>query len=139
MNRRTPEFFLGRTAGSYRLQNVLGSGGFATTFLGYKEGNSTPYAVKVFDQSSGIAEVTAFLQEAFVLAQLKNPNIVPVYQVGALPVELQDERKQKFTEHYPYFVMKYANQGDVRRLKPKQSPLPLSPEKVLDILSQAAN
>lgn len=127
--KREPEFFLGRTLpGGYTLTKELGSGTFGTTFEAYLPNDTIPFAVKVFHQAADQLAVAQFAQEAITLAQLKHPNIVPFRRFGIEQIQVFDNRGIQADEHYPFFVMAFANKGDVRRLKPRDSlsPPPLN-------------
>jgi serine/threonine protein kinase/formylglycine-generating enzyme required for sulfatase activity len=67
--------------GRYRIEQVLGSGGFATVYLGYDEDLQRRVAVKV-PHPERVADAEAYLTEARILARLDHPNIVPVHDVG---------------------------------------------------------
>ena len=79
-----------RTAGSptrigrYRIDGLLGQGGFGAVYQGYDEDLNRPVAIKV-PHSYRVAEprdVEAYLDEARVLASLDHPGIVPGFDVG---------------------------------------------------------
>jgi eukaryotic-like serine/threonine-protein kinase len=70
--------------GRYRVERVLGVGGFGVVYLAHDDELRRPVAVKVphrqrISQPEG---VEAYLAEARVLASLDHPHIVPVYDVG---------------------------------------------------------
>jgi serine/threonine protein kinase len=67
--------------GRYRIERVLGCGGFATVYLGYDEDLQRRVAVKV-RHPERVADAEAYLTEARILARLDHPNIVPVHDVG---------------------------------------------------------
>lgn len=87
--------------GRYAVRRRIGSGGFATVWLGYDEQLDAPVAIKVLaDNWSEQHEVrTRFVEEGRYLRRVESPHVVPVYDAGALP----DGR--------PYLVMAYADQG----------------------------
>jgi eukaryotic-like serine/threonine-protein kinase len=94
--------------GRYRIEGVLGHGGFGLVFLAHDEQLSRPVAIKVphapLVAQAGDAE--AYLTEARTVANLDHPHIVPVYDVGS-------------TEDCPcYVVSKYIDGTDLAtRLK----------------------
>jgi class 3 adenylate cyclase/tetratricopeptide (TPR) repeat protein len=70
--------------GRYTVQRVLGTGGFATVYLGHDTQLDRAVAVKVLTGGPDLppAEVESFLQEARRLARLSHPGIVTVHDVG---------------------------------------------------------
>jgi serine/threonine protein kinase/formylglycine-generating enzyme required for sulfatase activity len=71
--------------GRYRIERVLGKGGFGLVYLAYDEHLDRPVAVKVPHDRliSQPADVEAYLAEARTVARLDHPGIVPVYDVGS--------------------------------------------------------
>jgi len=70
--------------GRYRIEQVLGQGGFGRVYLAYDDELRRRVAVKVPRPAriSRPEDVEAFLAEARTLANLDHPNIVPVHDVG---------------------------------------------------------
>ena len=67
----------------YRLEKVIGEGGFGQVWRGFDEELRRPVAIKVPKKRRQHAdEDEAFLVEARKVAQLRHPGIVPVYDVG---------------------------------------------------------
>ncbi|WP_170219561.1 serine/threonine-protein kinase [Nocardioides litoris] len=87
--------------GRYAVRRRIGSGGFATVWLGYDEQLDAPVAIKVLaDNWSEQHEVRSrFVEEGRYLRRVESPHVVPVYDAGSL----DDGR--------PYLVMAYADQG----------------------------
>src|SRR3954470_10553267 len=87
--------------GRYAVRRRIGSGGFATVWLGYDEQVGSPGAVKgLADNWSGDHHIRQrFVEEGRYLRKVESPNVVSVYDAG----ELDDGR--------PYLVMSYADQG----------------------------
>ena len=73
-----PERYLGQTLGKYRIESLLGSGGFAWVFKGYDPELEIPVAIKVLKpQFAGDqAVVDRFKREASTAARLRHPNII---------------------------------------------------------------
>jgi serine/threonine protein kinase len=92
----------------YRVERLLGKGGFGLVYLAHDEQLQRPVAIKVphhrLVESPYDAE--AYLTEARTVAKLDHPHIVPVYDVGS-------------TEQFPcYVASKYIDGTDLAtRLK----------------------
>ncbi|MEV4071770.1 serine/threonine-protein kinase [Nonomuraea fuscirosea] len=88
-------------AGRYRIEQLIGVGGFASVHLAHDEELRSSVAVKIladnWSRQAGVRE--RFLQEARLLRRADSHLLVQVYDVG----ELDDGR--------PYFVMTYADRG----------------------------
>src|SRR5262249_34551079 len=71
-------------AGRYRVEGLLGEGGFGRVYLARDEQLQRPVAIKVphahLVAQAGDAET--YLAEARTVASLDHPNIVPVFDVG---------------------------------------------------------
>jgi hypothetical protein len=87
--------------GRYAVRRRIGSGGFATVWLGYDDQLDSPVAIKVLgDNWTDDHHVKQrFVDEGRFLRRVESPHVVPVYDAG----ELDDGR--------PYLVMAYADQG----------------------------
>ena len=80
-----PETDLPRTlADRYRLDALIGVGGFGRVYRGFDTWLDRPVAVKVpkVDRPVGVEEVDQCRIEAKKVARLRHPNIVPVHDVG---------------------------------------------------------
>jgi len=102
--------------GSYRIERLLGTGSFATVWLGYEPSLGARVAIKVLadNWSHDLRVRERFLDEARLLWRLDHERIVRVYSLG----ELDDGR--------PYLVMAWADGGSLRdRLA--AGPLPAGP------------
>ena len=67
--------------GRFKIEEVLGSGGFATVYLGYDADLQRRVAIKV-PLPHRVTDAEVYLTEARILASLDHPNIVPVHDVG---------------------------------------------------------
>lgn len=119
--------------GKYKIEKVLGKGGFGITYLAYQQGLNRYVAVKEFFMSDycnreestcavsipsvGSREMvekykSKFVKEAQTIAELDNPHIVPIYDV--------------FEENgTAYYVMKYIGGGSLSSLVKKGEALPV--------------
>lgn len=104
-----PERYLGQTLGKYRIESLLGSGGFAWVFKGFDPELDIPVAVKVLKpQYAGEQQVVErFKREASTAARLRHPNIIKIYAVGREGDAV-------------YFVMDYLPGGLSDRLETTQ-------------------
>lgn len=105
-----PERYLGQTLGKYRIESLLGSGGFAWVFKGHDPELDIPVAIKVLKpQFAGDQTVVdRFKREASTAAKLRHPNIIKIYAVGR-------------ENDAVYFVMDYLPSGLANRLETTQS------------------
>jgi eukaryotic-like serine/threonine-protein kinase len=70
--------------GRYRIEKILGEGGFGRVYLAHDDQLDRPVAIKVprRERLSVPGDAEAYLAEARVVAGLDHPNIVPVHDVG---------------------------------------------------------
>src|SRR5262249_52965938 len=70
--------------GRYRVEKLLGEGGFGRVYLAHDDDLRRPVAIKVprKDRVSKPEDIEAYLAEARTLASLDHPHIVPVYDLG---------------------------------------------------------
>jgi hypothetical protein len=89
--------------GRYRIEKVLGEGGFGLVYLGHDDKLDRPVAIKVPHAKlmAQPEDAEAYVAEARTVANLEHPNIVPVYDVGS-------------TESFAcYVVSKYVEGSDL--------------------------
>jgi len=100
-----PERFLGRTLGKYRIEALLGTGGFAWVYRAFDPDLEIQVAVKVLKpQFAGDADFEErFRREASTAARLRHPNVITIYAVGR-----EDDAV--------YFAMDYLPQSLAGRL-----------------------
>ncbi len=71
--------------GRYRIERLLGRGGFGLVYLAHDDRLGRPVAIKVphHDRVATAEDAEAYLTEARTVANLDHPNIVPVFDVGS--------------------------------------------------------
>jgi serine/threonine protein kinase/formylglycine-generating enzyme required for sulfatase activity len=94
----------------YRVEKVLGEGGFGRVYLAYDEQLQRRVAVKVphWHRVTTSEEAQAYLTEARTVANLDHPHIVPVYDVGS-------------SEEFPCFIVSKYIDGTTLAVKIEQS------------------
>ncbi len=75
---------VGTRLGNYEVQALIGRGGMASVYRGFDHNLHRPVAIKVLSGSAASQPDVAlrFQQEARLIAQLRHPNIVQVYDFG---------------------------------------------------------
>ncbi|MCH5377056.1 MAG: serine/threonine protein kinase, partial [Planctomycetes bacterium] len=91
--------------GRYRVERILGRGGFGQVLLAHDEELHRRVAIKIPrpDRAFRPEEITTYLAEARTLASLDHPGIVPVYDVG------------RTDDGHPYVVSKYVEGSELGR------------------------
>jgi serine/threonine-protein kinase len=76
---------VGRLAGPYRLDRLVGQGGFSWVFAGHHDADGTPVAVKLLmpRYAADPQFQRRFRHEAEVASHLDHPNVVRIHEVGA--------------------------------------------------------
>src|SRR5439155_11647377 len=103
---------VGQQLGNYRLTHLLGRGNFSEVYLGKHIHLNTQAAIKVLHEQLANHEMTGFLTEARTIAHLRHPHIIQVLDFGV-------------EDTTPFLVMDYAPGGNLRKLHPKGTTLPL--------------
>jgi serine/threonine protein kinase len=104
----------GKQLGNYRLERLLGRGGFAEVYLGEHVYLKTPAAIKLLHTTEADQKhLDGFLREAQAIAKLVHPHIVRVLEFG-----LDGET--------PFLVMDYAPNGTLRWRYSRKTQLPLT-------------
>ncbi|MEM8668142.1 MAG: protein kinase [Planctomycetota bacterium] len=98
--------------GRYRVERLLGEGGFGKVYLAYDDELQRNVTIKIphAHRISSSKEVDAFLSEARTLAKLEHPNVVPVHDVGHTD------------EGICFIVSRYIDGSDLHK-RIKKSPL----------------
>ncbi|TYK42780.1 serine/threonine-protein kinase [Actinomadura decatromicini] len=102
-------------AGRYRIDRLLGTGGFASVWLGHDPELDSPVAIKILGEHWTLRTDVRerFVREARLLRRADSHRVVQVFDIGELP----DGR--------PYFVMSYADRGTLAE-RLADGPLPLN-------------
>ncbi len=104
---------VGQQLGNYRLQQLIGQGGFAEVYLGEHIYLDTQAAIKVLRTQLETNEIAQFRTEARTIARLVHPHIVRVLDFGVEGTT-------------PFLVIDYAPNGTLRKQHPVGVALPLS-------------
>lgn len=105
---------IGQQLGNYRLTKLLGSGGFASVYLGqHVRLSSKQAAIKVLHAHLTDGQIQEFEQEADTIARLDHPHIVRVQDFDV-------------SNGIPFLVMDYCCHGTLRKRHPKGPSVPLS-------------
>ncbi len=118
------EHLIGHSLGQYQIIKKIGQGGMAYIFKAYQSVLSRMVAVKVLSPALAAEPgfSASFQQEAYTLARLNHPHILPAYDFG-----IQD--------NYHYLVMRYISGAtSLTELIKQDAP----PEQLLDYIIQAA-
>jgi formylglycine-generating enzyme required for sulfatase activity len=92
--------------GRYRVERILGHGGFGLVYLAQDEQLQRPVAIKVphLYVLARPEDARCYLMEARAVAQLDHPHIVPVYDVGS-------------TDQHPVYVVSKYIEGSTLSLQ----------------------
>jgi serine/threonine protein kinase len=117
-------FFLNKTFGKYHLKKLLGMGGMGIVFQGLHKTLNKKVAIKIFipNMTDSTFE-KRFLREARILAELKHPNIIEIYDFD---ISAWDT---------PYYVMEYL-EGKTLREEIERYPDGMQPKSVVEYLEQ---
>lgn len=112
----------------YLIKEILGKGGMGAVYRAYDNETRREVTLKTLLDVQDRAMLDLFYRECQVLATLNHPNIVDIYDVGEMLLEGSKR---------PYFVMPLLAGETLDKLIASASHR-LSPDAVVDILSQAA-
>src|SRR5688500_7961584 len=101
-------------AGRYRIEREIGRGGMATVLLARDVRHDRNVAVKVLDPDLGaVLGAERFLSEIRVTANLQHPNLLPLFDSGAVGGLL-------------YYVMPFIEGESLRHRLDREKQLPVS-------------
>lgn len=120
-----PQIMIGHRIGSYRLTQYLAKGGMGVVYLAERADKvfRRQVAIKFINADTGLKHYSRFRREVQILADLKHPNLVLLYDAG----RLGDGR--------PYLVMEYVEGENLREWAERHGPVPLAT--VVEIIKQA--
>ena len=104
---------VGQQVGNYRLEQLLGSGGFADVYLGRQVYLDSPAAIKLLHTNLAQGDIEGFRSEAITLVRLIHPHIVRILDFG-------------LEGNTPFLVMDYAPNGTLRQRHRREKRLPLT-------------
>jgi serine/threonine protein kinase len=108
----------------FQIQETIGAGGMATVYLALQESLGRPVVLKTLHMADAPSESYAerFLNEARIIAALRHPHIITIYDVGR-------------TDELLYIAMEHVEGGDLAA-RIRQG---ISPEQALDIVVKIAS
>ncbi len=125
----TPLNLIGTTIGNYEIQALIGRGGMATVYRGVDHTLGRAVAIKMLSEEARTHPgfVERFRQEARLIANLRHPNIVQIYDFGV-------------HNGTPYMVQELLPGPTLeqRIVDAVRSGQPLSPDEVVTITGQLA-
>jgi WD40 repeat protein/serine/threonine protein kinase len=113
----TPELF-----GPYRIEELLGRGGMGEVHRAYDTVHKRYVALKRLPRGAGTEFENRFRREAKIVAQLREPHVVPIHAHGEIDGRL-------------YLDMRLIDGPDLKRLLADGPP---DPARTIEILSQVA-
>ena len=116
--------YSGRQLRQYRLNRVIGTGGFADVYDAVDTNLRRRVAIKLLHTKLAQEAIDAFLEEARIVARMEHPHIIHVIEFDC-------------HENVPYLVMSYAPNGSVRQFYSRGAILPL--ETIVRYVEQAAD
>ncbi len=110
----------------YRVERLLGEGGFGRVYLAYDEQLNRPVAIKVPHDTVAVRleDAELYLAEARAVARLNHPNIVPVYDVGS-------------TSEFPCYVVSMFVEGTNLSRQLRQASVPC--ERASELVASVAD
>jgi tRNA A-37 threonylcarbamoyl transferase component Bud32 len=109
----------------YEIKRQIGQGGMATAYLALQKSLGREVVLKVLDTSvrDSVAIVERFLNEGRIIAALRHPHIITIYDIGQSGTQV-------------YISMEYVEGGD---LKQRMQRKVFAPDEALDIVEKIAS
>lgn len=104
----------------YAIQGIIARGGMATIYLAQQVSLKRQVALKILSPKIDETIREHFIEEGRIIAQLKHPNIIPVFDVGRVGM------------HF-YHAMEYLEGGDLEHLLSKSLDLQTALEITLEL------
>ncbi|HEX9002594.1 MAG TPA: serine/threonine-protein kinase [Blastocatellia bacterium] len=118
-----PRTLEGKRVGAYKLKKYLAQGGMGIVYLAERADKAFRREVAIKFINAKLKHYSRFRREVQILADLKHPNLVMLYDAG----RLGDGR--------PYIVMEYVEGESLRDWSQRRGPV--SAAKVVEIIKQA--
>jgi tetratricopeptide (TPR) repeat protein len=103
--------------GRYDVETEIGRGGMAVVFRALDLKHQRPVAIKLLNLPRGAAAAERFAREVGMVARLRHPHILPLFDSGEVLLGADDRR--------PYFVMPLASGETLRSRLERERRLPL--------------
>ena len=104
----------------YTIQGILAKGGMATIYIALQKSLHRQVALKILNPKLDATLLEHFLDESRIIASLKHPNIIPVYDVGRVGI------------HF-YHAMEYLEGGDLEARIADSLDIPTALEIILEL------
>lgn len=118
---------LPKMIGRYRVEAILGQGGFGRVYLAHDDQLDRPVAIKIphSDLIASYEDAKLYLTEARTVASLDHPSIVPVHDVGS-------------SDEFPFFIVsKYVEGLDLARSLKESRPSNLRSAEIVATIAEA--
>jgi serine/threonine-protein kinase len=118
-------------ADRYRVERELGQGGMATVYLAHDLKHDRKVAVKILEPELGaVLGPERFLSEIRVTANLQHPNLLPLFDSGAVPARHPDSARRAQPgdgegSSFLYYVMPYVEGETLRARIEREKQLPV--------------
>ncbi len=117
--------YLGKTIGSYKIIEIIGTGGMGQVFLAEKIDLDKKFALKIIKRGMDTeAVLKRFVRERQILSRLTHPNIATLLDAGSTENDL------------PYFVMEYIEGESITRFSDAHQ---LDTDERLEIFQKVCN
>src|SRR5215467_5425943 len=112
----------------YQIKETIGEGGMGIVYRAVDREMQSDVALKTIKELLDPQQIELFRRECAVLRKLRHPNVVDLYDFGVG----EENGQQK-----PFFVMPFLPGVTLDKLI-RNDAAPLTPERVVDIITQTA-